>query len=73
MHPLLEELYRGLVEKAGGLWVGVQYGSKAGPIIMFQRAAGHSTIALYAFALHNEDDVRLALKARLEEDQKVRC
>ena len=67
MDPVTKQFYRGLVEKAGGIFVGVQSGFDVVPdSILFQRVKGGSTIAVYAKALRNEHDVELALKADAE-------
>lgn len=67
----LEKEFRQIVEDAGAIWVGVQYGSKQGPVIMFQGAKGASTIGLYAFALKNVDDVKMAVKSKREQMEMV--
>jgi hypothetical protein len=66
-----ENHYRTLVEDAGAIFVGIQYGAKSGPIVLFQGAAGQSTIALYTFALKNVDDVRMAVKSKREQTERA--
>lgn len=67
MERLTEHFYRGLVEKAGGIYVGIQKGYGAVPdSIMFQRVRGGNTIAVYVTALRNVHDVELAIKADAE-------
>ena len=67
MNEIQKEFYKGLVEKAGGIFVGVQSGYDVVPdSILFQRVKGGSTIAVYAKALRNEHDIELALKADAE-------
>jgi|FreactTroBogLake_1042271.scaffolds.fasta_scaffold04799_3 hypothetical protein len=63
-----EQFYRGLVEKGGGIFVGIQSGCDlvGGNIILFQREPRGNTIAVYARALRNLHDVELALKADRE-------
>ncbi len=63
-----EQFYRGLVEKGGGIFVGIQSGCDlvGGNIILFQREPRGNTIAVYARALRNLHDVELALKADQE-------
>lgn len=57
-----EELqFRQMVEDAGALWVGVQYGHPTGPIILFQADHGQSTLSLYRRAMDPEN-IRMALK-----------
>lgn len=64
---LVEIFYRGLIEKAGGIYVGVQEGAAAGgEVILFQRVPRGNTIGVYAKALRNVHDVELALKADAE-------
>lgn len=67
MNEIAEHFYRGLVERAGGIYVGVQKGYDVVPdSIMFQRVKGGNTIAVYTTALRNLHDVELALKADAE-------
>jgi len=64
--------WRELVESAGAIWVGVQYGSKHGSVILFQSAPGESTLALYASALNSKADVELAIKNYEDAKRMVR-
>lgn len=67
MNEIEEQFYRGLVENAGGIYVGVQKGYDLVPdSILFQRIKGGNTIAVYAKALRTVHDVELALKADAE-------
>lgn len=67
MKGIAQEFYRGLVEKSGGIFIGIQAGATEGnEIVMFQRVAGGNTIAVYAKALRTLHDVELALKADAE-------
>ena len=67
MNEITEHFYRGLVERGGGIFVGVQKGYDLVPdSIMFQRVAGGNTISVYAKALKTVHDVELAIKADAE-------
>jgi hypothetical protein len=67
MNEIEEQFYRGLVESAGAIYVGVQKGYDLVPdSILFQRIKGGNTIAVYAKALRTVHDVELALKADAE-------
>lgn len=66
MNEITKHFYRGLVETAGGIFLGIQSGSAVGEIVMFQRVVGGNTIAVYAKALRTVHDVELALKADAE-------
>ena len=67
MNEITEHFYRGLVETAGGIFLGVQAGAiEGGEIVMFQRVRGGNTIAVYAKALRTVHDVELAIKADAE-------
>ena len=67
MNEIQKQFYKGLVEQAGGIFVGIQKGYDVVPdSIMFQRLKGGNTIAVFAKALRNLHDVELALKADAE-------
>jgi hypothetical protein len=73
MNDIETTFYRGLVEQAGAIWVGIQPGfGMTRDSVLFQRVKGGSTIALYVSACRTVHDVELALKADAEKfAQKV--
>jgi hypothetical protein len=73
-----EFLWKAMVEAAGGVWVGVQYGSKTGDVVILFQAPPEkedereSTIALYGKALRSVADVEMAVKNYLESKRLVK-
>ena len=67
MNEVQKQFYKGLIEQAGGIFVGVQSGFGVHPdSILFQRIARGNTIALFVTACRSVHDVELALKADAE-------
>jgi hypothetical protein len=54
----MEDYFRGIVERAGGQFVGIKDG-----LVLFTAGPGLEPLSLYPFAVRSEEDIRLALKS----------
>ena len=57
------ERLKAMVEAAGAQWLGLQRAEDR-TLVLFRDPETHSTCSLYSFACRDEEDVRLALKAK---------